>query len=138
MPEEARNERESGWKHGVKSHVSIPLWIGGRMLGVLAMGPCCEYRKWPDEIVDRLRLVWEISVNAYEKAVVKPRCCHRGGVARAEPAPNESGAARACSLSSNGLVAKHLCVFTPRVSQYHACANRRPNQTDGLTQGGPR
>jgi hypothetical protein len=32
-----------------------------------------------------------------------------------------------------GCIAKHLFVFTPKVSHYHAFDSRRPNQLDDLT-----
>jgi hypothetical protein len=32
-----------------------------------------------------------------------------------------------------GCIAKHLFVFTPEVSHYHAFDSRRPNQSLGLT-----
>ncbi len=34
-----------------------------------------------------------------------------------------------------GFIAKHLSVFTFKVSQYHAYDNRRPNQVSGLVIG---
>jgi hypothetical protein len=34
-----------------------------------------------------------------------------------------------------GFIAKHLFVFTIKVSQYHAYDNRRPNQVCGLIRG---
>jgi hypothetical protein len=36
---------------------------------------------------------------------------------------------------SSGFIAKHLSVFTVKVSQYHAYDNRRPNQQCGLVIG---
>jgi hypothetical protein len=38
-------------------------------------------------------------------------------------------------LNTVGFIAKHLFVFTPEVSQYHAYDNRRPNQVSGLIIG---
>jgi hypothetical protein len=38
-------------------------------------------------------------------------------------------------LYSCGFIAKHLFVFTLKVSQYHAYDNRRPSQLSGLILG---
>ena len=63
-PAEAVQEREYVVKHGLKAKLTIPLKVGGSVLGVISFGSFRAYRPWPDELVQRLRLVGEIFANA--------------------------------------------------------------------------
>lgn len=64
LPPEAAAEREYCDRSGFKSHLAIPLRIGGLVLGFIGFGSFRAYRGWPDELVPRLRLVGEIFTNA--------------------------------------------------------------------------
>ena len=63
-PPEAVHERAYVIREGMKSNLTIPLKVGGSVLGVISFGSFRAYRAWPDELVQRLRLVGEIFVNA--------------------------------------------------------------------------
>jgi signal transduction histidine kinase len=63
-PAEAVPEREYCLRFGFKSNLTIPLQVGGAVLGAIAFGSFRVYRPWPDELVQRLRLVGEIFANA--------------------------------------------------------------------------
>lgn len=56
--------REMG---GIKSHLFIPLNVGGRVVGQLAFASCRVKRSWPDQLIQRLRIFWEIFGNALER-----------------------------------------------------------------------
>src|SRR5262249_13524102 len=49
---------------GLKSHLMLPLSLGGANLGALAFGSFRDYRTWPDELVNRLQLVARVFGNA--------------------------------------------------------------------------
>ena len=63
-PAEAVNERMHITRTGMKSNLAIPLKAGGVVLGVLTFGAFREFRAWPDELVQRLRIIAEIFANA--------------------------------------------------------------------------
>jgi PAS domain S-box-containing protein len=63
-PPEAVTEREYCIRVGLKSNLTIPLKVGGTVLGVITFGSFRVYRAWPDDLVQRLRLVGEIFANA--------------------------------------------------------------------------
>ncbi|MCK5379048.1 MAG: sigma 54-interacting transcriptional regulator [Acidobacteria bacterium] len=49
---------------GTRAHLSIPVAIGGEVLGVLTFGVLSGPREWPDQVVERLKLVAEVFGNA--------------------------------------------------------------------------
>jgi len=67
LPAEAATDRRSYDRLGTRSHLSIPLRAGGPMLGVLSFDSVREQRTWPDELVDRLRLLSEAFASALER-----------------------------------------------------------------------
>jgi transcriptional regulator with GAF, ATPase, and Fis domain len=67
LPEEAVAEREYCIKEGFKSHLAIPLKMGKSILGGLGFGSFSSEIKWPDEIIQRLKIVGEIFANALER-----------------------------------------------------------------------
>jgi signal transduction histidine kinase len=64
FPAEAVHEREFVARTGLKSNLVIPLTLARAHLGSIAFGSFRAYREWPDELVQRLRLVGEIFANA--------------------------------------------------------------------------
>jgi signal transduction histidine kinase len=64
LPAEAAREKEYCVQTGFKSHLTIPLKVGGSVLCVLMFGSFRVNRSWPDELVQRLRLVGEIIASA--------------------------------------------------------------------------
>ena len=64
LPPEARTDAETFRRRGVRSNLSIPMVAGGRILGSLAFVTLTVERAWPDELVQRLRLIGEVFANA--------------------------------------------------------------------------
>jgi signal transduction histidine kinase len=67
LPEEAAVDRAGYERAGTRSKVSLPLRAGGPMLGVLSFGSVRGERAWPDELVERLRLLSEAFAGALER-----------------------------------------------------------------------
>src|SRR5919204_3151511 len=67
LPEEAAADRASYERLGTRSHLSIPLQAGGPMLGVLSFDSVRTERDWPDEFVERLRLLSAAFASALER-----------------------------------------------------------------------
>src|SRR5437588_690926 len=67
LPEEAAADRASYERVGTRSHLSIPLQAGGPMLGVLSFDSVRAERDWPDELVERLRLLSEAFASALQR-----------------------------------------------------------------------
>src|SRR3989442_4956362 len=67
LPQEAAADRASYERLGTRSHLAIPLQAGGPMLGVLSFDSVRAERDWPDELVDRLRLLSEAFAGALER-----------------------------------------------------------------------
>jgi transcriptional regulator with GAF, ATPase, and Fis domain len=58
------------WLHaklGTKSHLSIPISIVGKTIGALTVADNHNYRKWPEEIIPRLRIFGEIFASAHAR-----------------------------------------------------------------------
>ena len=64
LPPEAVRDAETFLRRGVRSNLAIPMVAGGRVLGSLAFVTLTIERAWPDELVQRLRLVGEVFANA--------------------------------------------------------------------------
>jgi formate hydrogenlyase transcriptional activator len=56
--------REQG---GIKSFLFIPLNIGGTVVGLVSFASYRVKRTWPDALIQRLRLLWEVFGNALER-----------------------------------------------------------------------
>ena len=57
-------DRESLRRVGTKSNVTVPLKVGGRVVGALAFGAMRHERHWEPEIVKRLVLLGQVFTNA--------------------------------------------------------------------------
>jgi formate hydrogenlyase transcriptional activator len=64
LPPEAAIEAEYWRSFGLHSHLSIPLRIGGRIVGVIAFAAFKETRAWPEDLIARLKLVGEVFAHA--------------------------------------------------------------------------
>jgi formate hydrogenlyase transcriptional activator len=64
VPAEAAAEVEYIQRTGLHSHLSIPLRIGGRIIGAIAFSAFRETRIWPDDLIARLKLVGEVFAHA--------------------------------------------------------------------------
>ena len=57
-------DRQTFLELETKAHLSIPVEVGGEILGVLTFGVLAEPRTWPEAQVDRLRLMAQVFGNA--------------------------------------------------------------------------
>jgi signal transduction histidine kinase len=64
LPPEAVEEREYCLRVGLRSHVMIPLKVMGSVVGAIGFGSFRGHREWPEDLIQRLRLVGEIFTNA--------------------------------------------------------------------------
>jgi formate hydrogenlyase transcriptional activator len=64
LPSEAVIEAEYWRDLGLHSLLSIPLRIGGRIVGAIAFAAFRETRAWPDDLITRLKLVGEVFAQA--------------------------------------------------------------------------
>jgi signal transduction histidine kinase/integral membrane sensor domain MASE1 len=64
LPREAVRDAEAFERRGVRSNASIPLEAGGRVMGGLCFATLNSEREWPDELLQRLRLVGEVFASA--------------------------------------------------------------------------
>jgi signal transduction histidine kinase len=64
LPPEAVEEREYCLGVGLKSHVMIPLKVMGSLVGAIGFSSYRRRCDWPDDLVQRLRVVGEIFTNA--------------------------------------------------------------------------
>jgi signal transduction histidine kinase len=67
LPATAATDRASYVRGGTRSHVSFPLCASGPLLGVLSFDSVRHERTWPDELVERLRLLSEAFASALER-----------------------------------------------------------------------
>src|SRR5262249_24142446 len=64
LPPDAVKEREYCLQVGLKAHVMIPLKVMDTVVGAIGFGSFRWSRPWPDDLIQRLRLVGEIFTNA--------------------------------------------------------------------------
>jgi signal transduction histidine kinase len=64
LPPEAVKERDYCLQVGLKAHVMIPLKVMGAVVGAIGFSSFRGSRDWPDDLIQRLRLVGEIFTNA--------------------------------------------------------------------------
>jgi len=64
LPDEACNEKQLFPLIGLKANLTIPLKVGGSVVGAVAFGSFRSERPWPDELVQLLQIVADISANA--------------------------------------------------------------------------
>ena len=60
LPPEAADERTYARDVGMKSNLTVPVFIGGHMVCALAVGSFRRTRDWPDPLVERVRLIAQI------------------------------------------------------------------------------
>ncbi len=64
LPPEAAVDKETLRRVGTKSNVSFPLMVGGKVIGALTFGTVKAERMWPEDLVNRLRLVAQVFASA--------------------------------------------------------------------------
>ena len=75
--EEAAIDRASYERLGTRSHVSLPLRAGGPMLGTLSFDAVRHERAWPDDLVERLRLLSTAFAGALERKRIEVSLAER-------------------------------------------------------------
>ena len=68
LPPEASVEREYCLRVGLRSNLTIPVFVGGRPICALAIGTFGPAFPWRDVVVDRLRLAAEILAAALDRS----------------------------------------------------------------------
>jgi PAS domain S-box-containing protein len=69
LPEEAIPERQYCRQRGLKSHLTLPLSVGGSILGAMAFGSYRRYVTWSEDLIQRLR----IAANVFTNTLVRKR-----------------------------------------------------------------
>ncbi len=64
LPKEASDLLKANEKLKIKSAISIPVSVGGNVVGAILLDSKREKRVWPDSLVPRLRLLGEVFANA--------------------------------------------------------------------------
>jgi PAS domain S-box-containing protein len=64
MPEEAAFDRDNLRLFGVQSNLTIPLSVGGEIVGALGFNTTRGEREWPPALVSRLELLAQVFANA--------------------------------------------------------------------------
>jgi len=64
LPAEAIVDKQTWTQMGAKSSITIPLNVGGKIVGTLNLGALRRHRDWPDEFLPRFRLFGEVLANA--------------------------------------------------------------------------
>lgn len=64
FPPEAEKDRETTKAMGVLSKLNIPLSMGKKIRNIFIFNDMKNERKWPEEYVQRLRLIGEVFINA--------------------------------------------------------------------------
>jgi PAS domain S-box-containing protein len=64
LPAEAVHEREYCARSGLKSLLTIPLTVDGTVRFAIGCAMFREYRSWPEDLVQRFRLLGEVFANA--------------------------------------------------------------------------
>ena len=60
LTDEAANERTYVERAGIKSHLTVPILVGGKVVCALAFSTMKSWREWPVELIARLRLAGEV------------------------------------------------------------------------------
>jgi transcriptional regulator with GAF, ATPase, and Fis domain len=67
LPKDALPERAWATKRSIRSHVAVPLAVGGRWLFALATSTLTSCRAWTDDDVAQIRIVGQILANAIHR-----------------------------------------------------------------------
>ena len=68
LPPEAEVEAEFCRQSGLRSHLSIPLRVGGRVTCAIALDAFHRARAWPEDLVVRLKIVGEVFAQALARS----------------------------------------------------------------------
>jgi PAS domain S-box-containing protein len=67
LPKEAKADKKWLKSRGIRSHVSVPVAIGGNLLGFLELNSINMERTWSDDIINMLQISAEIFAYALER-----------------------------------------------------------------------
>ncbi|MGD9364378.1 MAG: sigma 54-interacting transcriptional regulator [Desulfobacteraceae bacterium] len=67
LPPEAHGLKAIHERFGTRSWLSIPIFVGGVIVGALVVATTRKERVWPEELIPRLRLFGEIFANAIKR-----------------------------------------------------------------------
>ncbi len=67
LPAEAEEDKEFFRRNGRKSLVSLPLRIGGQIVGALALASMRREVQWPEQIVRRLQLITDVFASVLDR-----------------------------------------------------------------------
>jgi transcriptional regulator with GAF, ATPase, and Fis domain len=67
LPPEAAAERRFAERVGLKSNLTIPLSVGGRLVSVIATGSFAGPRDWSPEVIERVRIVGGVLASAVDR-----------------------------------------------------------------------
>ena len=68
LPAEARDEFDHAARFSIRSHIAVPISVGGRWVCALATATCLEYRTWSHETLQEVRIFGQILANALHRA----------------------------------------------------------------------
>lgn len=66
-PDERMTVKQAFQRLGTKSHLTIPLSIGGSILGLVSFATLRSEHIWPEEVLQRLKFIGEIFANALSR-----------------------------------------------------------------------
>jgi PAS domain S-box-containing protein len=64
LPKEAKPERHYCRQRGLKSHLTLPLTVGGSILGAMTFVSYRRYVTWSEDLIQRLRIAADVFANA--------------------------------------------------------------------------
>ena len=64
LPAQARVDAERCRRIGLRSHLSLPLRVGGRIVGALSFGGLRRAHPWPEPAITRLKIIGELIAGA--------------------------------------------------------------------------
>ena len=64
LPPEANIDKASFRENGTKSNLTVPLKVGGKVEGILALGCLQRERDWPEALVTRIGVLADVFANA--------------------------------------------------------------------------
>lgn len=67
LPPEAHKLKQIHERFGTRSWLSIPIFVGGAIVGALVVATVRKQRIWPEELIPRIRLFGEIFANAIKR-----------------------------------------------------------------------
>jgi formate hydrogenlyase transcriptional activator len=67
LPKEAETERRSWSALGIRSSLTVPLYVEGRVSSLIVLNAVRRERSWSEEFVPRLQLLGEIFIGALER-----------------------------------------------------------------------